>query len=229
MEKVMKQHDDVDFQLRFLPYQLLAEQDEEPKERLSSLLETISKRMPGMTMDDVKGMGQAINLEFEAEGSKYLLPPEGEIFIANSREAHRVIYLAGKKGGVEKQAAAKEFLFRGYFEEGRPPNEKDLLRGAAEVAGLNPDVVNDRRAGSAELDEEFKEAREIVEKGLGEDDKEDNGIARGVPLFVLRADGKANKLLSSAKEEDLSAALAEMAGKEPAPPAETLTEEAAGA
>lgn len=215
----MKQHDDVDFQLRFLPFQLTAEQDEEPKERLSSLLETISKKMPGMTLDDVKGMGQAINLEFEALGSKYLLPPEGEIFIANTREAHRVIYLAGKKGGVEKQAAAKEFLFRGYFEEGRPPNERDLLRGAAEVAGLSPDVVTDRRAGSAELDEELKEAREIVAATA----------EASVPLFVFRADGKDNKLLSSSKEEDISAALAEMAGKEPAPPAETLPEEAAEA
>merc|ERR1712079_530556 len=68
--------------------------------------------------------------------------------------------------GQEAQDRAAEVLFRGYFSEGRAPNDQGTLREAARAAGLDPGIVDDRRFASAELEAELQEGRRMVTSGV---------------------------------------------------------------
>jgi predicted DsbA family dithiol-disulfide isomerase len=105
----------------------------------------------------------------------------------NTFNAHRLIWLAGKKGG---QDAAVEALFRAYFTEGRDVGDTVLI-DLATKAGLD-------RARAAAL---FESADGIDEVRLHTHGATTSGIS-GVPTFVL--DGK--PLFSGALKPELMAA-----------------------
>lgn len=157
----MSKSPDLDFKIRWLPFQLNAASAEEPASRTEKYMEKFGK-----TREEVMGFFEVqMKGSFEKVGLPYHAV-DGEIFVANSREAHRVITAAYKEGGQEAQDKAVEVLFYGYFGEGKPPNEPTLLEAAAVAAGLDPSLVADRSMFAAELDEELAEWRPKVKTGV---------------------------------------------------------------
>lgn len=92
----------------------------------------------------------------------------------NTRDSHRLIQIAGQKGG-DTQTRLVEKLFRAYFEEERDITSHEVLRQAAVEAGLEDGELREWAAsdrGGAEVDKEVMEAQM---KGIS-----------GVPDFMLQ-------------------------------------------
>ena len=92
----------------------------------------------------------------------------------NTLDAHRLIRWAGVEG---VQDAVVERLFELYFLEGGDLTDRKVLAGAAEDAGMNPEVVSRLLATDADLAE--TEAEVVHAQAIG---------VQGVPCFIL--DGK---------------------------------------
>lgn len=126
--------------------------------------EVLAERFGGP--DKVAEMHERMRGLMTAEG----LPYEPDRAIStNTRDAHRVIALAGEAG---VQDAVVDRLFRAYHAEGRDLNDHATLAGLAAEAGL--DGVAGRLAagdGDAEVTEQVGRARAL-------------GVT-GVPFFVL--------------------------------------------
>ncbi len=89
----------------------------------------------------------------------------------NTLDAHRVIHWAEAEGLQTRTAMA---LFRRYFELGEDISDAEVLRAAAEEAGLDGAVIERLLAGSADCDELRAEAAAAHEMGV-----------TGVPTFIL--------------------------------------------
>ncbi|MEX2627231.1 MAG: DsbA family oxidoreductase [Ilumatobacteraceae bacterium] len=82
---------------------------------------------------------------------------------ANTRDAHRVLWLAEQRAGAEVQAAVKEQLLRAYFTEGADVGDHDVLADRAAAAGLVRGEVAEllaTTAGGDEVDQLFRDAHE---------------------------------------------------------------------
>ncbi len=91
--------------------------------------------------------------------------------ITNTKDAHRLIHLAGKAG---KADAMKERLFQAHFAEGKHVGDKNLLMELGVEVGLKADDIEamlDSDALSYDVQMDIQEARNI-------------GV-QGVPFFVL--------------------------------------------
>lgn len=154
----MSKSEDLEFQVRWLPYQLAPTSSEEPMSRVTAYAAKF-----GRSNDQIEQMFKGKKVEFGKEGLPYSLENPK---VANTREAHRVLTAAYKEGGPEAQDKAAEILFNGYFGEGRAPNEPALLEAAAEAAGLDTSIVADRSIVKDELDKELAEGRAMVQSGV---------------------------------------------------------------
>jgi predicted DsbA family dithiol-disulfide isomerase len=96
-------------------------------------------------IDHVSGIAAAEGLEFHLERAQR----------ASTRDAHRTLWYALEQAGPDSQRALKERLLGAYFTEGLNVADPDVLAGAAEEVGLEPDDVRrmlDAGDGIAELD-----------------------------------------------------------------------------
>ncbi|MGA2665297.1 MAG: DsbA family oxidoreductase [Nitrososphaerales archaeon] len=94
-----------------------------------------------------------------------------ERFVANTRDAHRILHLASERG---LQAPMAERLFSAYFSEGRDIGDPDALVKIAGEAGIEEDEARAVLAGDAygaQVDADELQARELG--------------ANGVPFFVI--------------------------------------------
>ncbi|MES2635109.1 MAG: DsbA family oxidoreductase [Pseudomonadota bacterium] len=78
--------------------------------------------------DAIRERGKAVGFEFRKEG-------RGRIY--NTFNAHRLLHWAAIEGN-ERQHALKKALLTAYFTDGKSPEDKDVLVGAATQAGLDP-------------------------------------------------------------------------------------------
>ncbi|KAI5269143.1 thioredoxin-like protein [Aureobasidium subglaciale] len=96
--------------------------------------------------------------------------------VGNTRDSHRLIFLAGQQGG-DVQGKVVEELFRNHFEgEGDMSSRRDLIK-AGVAAGLDGDEVGawlDGDEGGEEVDREAQGAR-------------DSGVT-SVPTFEINGD-----------------------------------------
>jgi len=159
LEEAMKHAPDVEFQVRWLPYQLSPHLREDSSSRVEAYMKKFNR-----SREQVREMAQGMKQRFAEVGLPY--QTEGEPQIANTKEAHRLLTAAYKQGGPEAQDKVAEVLFNGYFGQGRAPNEPTLLEEAANAAGIDAAVVSDRNIMSAELEEELQEGRRIVSSGV---------------------------------------------------------------
>lgn len=159
----MKRSPGVEFQVRWLPYQLAPQANEEPSSRVEAYM-----RKFGRSREQVLAMAEGMKQTFAEVGLPYQTTPDGkgEPQISNTKEAHRVLTAAYRQGGPQAQDKAAEILFHGYFGQGRAPSDPALLKEAAEAAGLDAAVAGDRRVMSAEVDAELNEGRRIVTSGV---------------------------------------------------------------
>jgi predicted DsbA family dithiol-disulfide isomerase len=96
-------------------------------------------------IDHVTGIAAAEGLEFHLERAQR----------ANTRDAHRTLRYALDQRGPDTQRALKERLLAAYFTDGLNVADPDVLAGAAEQVGLDPDDVRrmlDAGDGIAELE-----------------------------------------------------------------------------
>ncbi|MDP3618469.1 MAG: DsbA family oxidoreductase [Ramlibacter sp.] len=77
--------------------------------------------------DAIRERGRAVGFEFRKEG-------RGRIY--NTFNAHRLLHWAATQGGA-RQHALKRALLGAYFTDGKSPEDKDVLIGAAATAGLD--------------------------------------------------------------------------------------------
>lgn len=96
--------------------------------------------------------------------------------IGRTRDSHRLIELAGRKGGTDVQNSVVLELFRSYFEGEGDITGLDTLVEAGVKGGLDPAVRDwlESDMGGKEVDKEVEEARE---KGI-----------RGVPYFTINGE-----------------------------------------
>jgi predicted DsbA family dithiol-disulfide isomerase len=104
--------------------------------------------------------------------------------IANTFDAHRLIWFAGDEHGP----AVAEALHKAHFTDGLDIGSPAVLTSIAASAGLNPDVVRAFLDSSAGVDEVRAEIRSAQQLGIS-----------SVPTFVF--DGK--YAVSGAQESDL--------------------------
>lgn len=104
---------------------------------------------------------------------------------ANSFNAHRLLYLAGRHG---VQNEVKESLFKGYFTDGQNIDDENYLIETGRKAGINEEEVRNALQSDA-IEKEVFEDIEIARK---------MGI-NGVPFFVLNR----KYALSGAQSVDL--------------------------
>jgi predicted DsbA family dithiol-disulfide isomerase len=185
----MAQSKDIEFDVRWLPYQLAPQSSEEPRDKAQMYMEKF-----GRTREQVKEMANGMAQNFAKEGLPYYQPqdindPSQNALVANTLQAHRVLAAAFSKGGAEAQDKAAEIIFHGYFGEGKAPNDVKTLEDAAEAAGLDRGVVQDRSQASAEVTKELAYGR--------------SKVTQGVPHFMISKPGGKPVEFSGAQSPDV--------------------------
>lgn len=92
----------------------------------------------------------------------------------NTFDAHRLIHLAGERGGPAAQDAMKERLLRAYFVEGEAIGDHEVLMRLAREQGLDGDVVRAVLDGDGYAEAVRADEREARSLGVS-----------GVPFFVV--------------------------------------------
>ncbi|CAE7256076.1 unnamed protein product [Symbiodinium necroappetens] len=165
----MKQFSDVDFEVRWLPYQLNPQASDKPSSKMQAYADKFGK-----SKEEVKQMGDWMKGKFDAVGLPYAFTEKG--LVSSTFDAHRVLTEAYRQGGAAAQDKAAEALFHSYFAEEKAPNDPEELKKAAVAAGLDGDkLVADKSLAAAEVKEELRVGQQLR--------------VRGVPHFVIRADG----------------------------------------
>lgn len=102
-------------------------------------------------IDRVTGIAEAAGITFHLDRAVR----------ANTRLAHRLLWLALRDRGPAVQRALKEALLEAYFADGRNVGDPDVLAELAGQVGLDPGTVSAFLAsdeGAAELDADLAEA-----------------------------------------------------------------------
>lgn len=86
----------------------------------------------------------------------------------HTRDSHRLIRLAGQKGQDTQNRVVDE-LFKRYFELEQDITSRDMLRSAAEAAGLDGEEVKaylETDQGAEEVEEEVTRAQQLGVRGV---------------------------------------------------------------
>ena len=97
-----------------------------------------------------------------------------ERLTANTFDAHRLLYWAGKEGKSGQQTALTMALFTAYFQDAENPSDHGVLNRAVEEVGLSPE----RAAEILASDEFAKEVR-------AEEEEFGNAGISSVPTYVV--------------------------------------------
>lgn len=169
----------LDFEVRWLPYQLNPQASEQPASKIEKYMEKF-----GASREQVHQMAQGMAQKFAAVGLPFSTAED--TLTSNTLHAHRILTAAYKSGGPEAQDKAVEVIFNGYFGEGKAPNDRAVLEAAAAAAGIDGGaILDDPTAVAAEVQEELVQGRRIVDSG--------------VPHFVFRAEGGKSTQFSGAQ------------------------------
>lgn len=181
----------IDFEVRWLPYQLNPQAAEEP----SSKSEMYMKKF-GKSKEEVAQMAQGMAQKFAAVGLPFKTT-EGSL-VSNTLQAHRILTAAYKSGGPEAQDKAVEVIFNGYFGEGKAPNDRAMLEAAAAAAGFDGKaILDDQSTLTAEVQQELGQGRRIVDSG--------------VPHFVIKGEsGKATQFSGAQPPAQFAQAFAQV-------------------
>ncbi|MCC3283259.1 DsbA family oxidoreductase [Arthrobacter caoxuetaonis] len=154
-------------EVRWRSYQL----DPSLPERFEgSEVEYLSK-VKGMDPAQVSGMLQHVTEQAAGVGLDYRF---GDLKVANTFTAHRLIHLARDLRGAQTAAAVKEALLAAHFEQGQDISSHDVLAGIGADAGLDPDTVREVLSGTEYTDSVNADIAEGRALGVS-----------GVPFFVL--------------------------------------------
>lgn len=169
----------IDFEVRWLPYQLNPQASEQPSSKIEKYMEKF-----GASREQVQQMAQGMAQKFAAVGLPFSTS-DGSL-TSNTLQAHRILTAAYKSGGPDAQDKAVEIIFNGFFGEGKAPNDRAVLEAAASAAGIDGKaILDDPSADVAEVQQELAQGRQIVDSG--------------VPHFVFRAEGGKSAQFSGAQ------------------------------
>ena len=137
---------DVDVDVVFRPFQL---DPNAPPGTSMPVAEVYARKFGGperaaTIIDNVTTIAAGEGLDFRLDRARR----------ANTRDAHRVLDLAARRGAPGTQAALKERLLAAYFTNGEDVGDHDVLAHAAAEVGLDGDEVRavlDNDAGLTEL------------------------------------------------------------------------------
>lgn len=168
----------LDFEVRWLPFQLNPAASEKPESRMQAYA---SKFGP----ERIKQMIPMMASRFSAVGLPFNFTEDA--LTSNTFEVHRLLTTAYKHGGAVAQDKASEILFHAYFADGRSPNDPEILSSAAEAAGLDMKAfLQDKTIGLAETKAELDIGRQLR--------------VSGVPHFVIKREGShSDKQISGAQ------------------------------
>jgi predicted DsbA family dithiol-disulfide isomerase len=181
LEKAIKQFkDQVDFSVKWLPYQL---NPSAPAEGVNKLQSYNDKFGPGR----VAQMIPAMTATFADEGLTYSIGG----LTGNTRNSHRLLAWAAQHHGLKEQNQLAEELFNGYFCQEQYINDRSFLLRCVEAVGLPVQsaqaILDDATGGEAE---------QLVLQEIGRHP----GVT-GVPHFVV--DGRVH--ISGAQDPDVFA------------------------
>jgi len=179
----MQTRADIEFEVRWLPFQLNPSASEQPSSKLQAYM-----RKFGRSREQVLSMAVGMKNTFAAVDLPFNFSDRS--LVSNTFQAHRVLTAAYQQGGAAAQDKAVEVLFHAYFAEERAPNDPEVLRAAAEAAGLDgAALLADPMVGAAETKEELDIGRQLQ--------------VQGVPHFIVRKDGaRGARQLSGAQPPD---------------------------
>ncbi len=156
---------EVDTQLVFRPFEL----DPDIPAEGADYRAYMAARFGGDTgRDRASTMRQALIAYGEAEGIPFRF--DAITRRPNSFDAHRLVRWAQGQG---KGRAAKEALFRAFFNEGRDIGDHDVLTGVAAEIDLDADIVRDLLTAGADRETVRAEANLFREMGIA-----------GVPTYI---------------------------------------------
>ena len=165
IEAAIARTPDIKVQLLFRPYELdptIPAEGVDHKEYMGSRV-TSPEGKERMTM-----MRQALVDYGNAEDIPYRF--DAITHRPNSFDAHRLVRWAQGQG---KGAAAKEALFRAYFNEARDIGSHDVLVDVARSIDLDPEIVADLLKTGADVEATRQEANIFREMGIS-----------GVPTYI---------------------------------------------
>jgi predicted DsbA family dithiol-disulfide isomerase len=111
----------------------------------------------------LKRIGAAVGLNLKFGG-----------YIGSSRRAHQLLYMAGRRKGIEMQSKVAEMLFHYQFEREADISELDTLVEAGVQAGLCEEDVRKWLESDVGMSETEDEARRAKATGI-----------QGVPHFII--------------------------------------------
>jgi predicted DsbA family dithiol-disulfide isomerase len=163
LEKALALRPEHAVEIRWRPFQLDATIPPTGLDRLEYMtrkfgsLETVRTNQARLT-----GLGQAENIAFDFEAIRRS---------PNTLDAHRLIRWAYEEGVQDDVVTA---LFRAFFEEGRDIGDRAVLADVANIAGLFPDIVENRLASDLDKDTVREEIAQASALGI-----------QGVPFFIF--------------------------------------------
>jgi len=176
----MASRPDLEFDVRWLPFQLNPDASQQPSSRMQAYANKFGK-----SKEEVKSMAGWMGQKFSDAGLPYKFTEAA--LVSNTFDAHRVLTAAYEKGGAQAQDKAAEILFHSYFAEELAPNDPQALQKAASAAGIDGKaLLADTSFAATQTNEELTIGRQL-------------GV-RGVPHFVISKEG-------SKKREQLSGAV----------------------
>jgi predicted DsbA family dithiol-disulfide isomerase len=96
------------------------------------------------------------------------------IRVTNTFQAHRLMWLAEREGGLTRQSRLAEALFKAYFTDGRVVSDPETLVAVAAEAGLNPERARAFLASDEGVDEVRAQIQAAQRAGIS-----------SVPTFVF--------------------------------------------
>ena len=157
------------FNVTYAPYQLRPEHPRGPEGAITK--EQFYREYFGDS-NRVKAMHERLSAVGEKVGIKFQY---GSGKIGNTRDSHRLVWLA-KKYGKEAEVKAIDGLFKSYFEESGDITDYDLLRRIGRDAGIPEEEFNktivESDGGGEEVDLQIAQGRM-------------DGV-RGVPDFLIQ-------------------------------------------
>lgn len=163
VELVRETRPDVQFDVRWRPFQLNPETPKEGVDRKASL-----KRKFG-DGDHMKAIAQTIKAAGTAEGIAFNF--EAQEKTPNTIDSHRLIRWSET---AERQPQVVEALFKAYFIDGRDIGDAKVLSEIAGACGMDVNLVADLLASDKDLDLVTQEDTLAREMGIS-----------GVPTFLI--------------------------------------------